>query len=68
MADGRLIDIETKIAHQEHTIAELNDALASQQQQISNLEVLLRTLTDRVKSMAEAAPGGAADDAPPPHY
>ena len=54
MADGRLIDIETKIAHQEHTIAELNDALASQQKQISILEVLLRTLTDRVRSISEA--------------
>ena len=68
MADDQLIEIETRIAHQEHTIGELNDALTSQQQQISILEVLLRTLTDRVRSMAEAAPGGADDDAPPPHY
>jgi len=68
VTDERLIDIETKMAHQEHTVAELNDALTSQQAQIAILEVLVRTLTDRVKAISEAAPGGGDDDGPPPHY
>ena len=68
MADERLIDIETKIAHQEHTVSELNDALAYQQKQIANLEVQVRTLAGQIRTIAEAAPGGAEDDAPPPHY
>ena len=68
MADEQLIEIETKIAHQEHTVAELNDALTSQQAQIANLELQVRTLVDRVRAIAEAAPGGAEDDVPPPHY
>ena len=68
MADERLIDIETKMAHQEHTVAELNDALANQQTQIAQLELQVRTLTDRIRAIADAAPGGAEDDAPPPHY
>lgn len=67
MTDERLIDIETQIAHQEHTVTELNDALANQQKQIADLELQVRTLTDRIRAIADAAPGGA-DDAPPPHY
>lgn len=68
MAEERLIDMETKIAHQEHTVAELNDALASQQVQIAKLELQVKTLIDRIRAIADAAPGGAEDDAPPPHY
>jgi SlyX protein len=68
VADEQLIEIETKIAHQEHTVAELNDALTSQQAQIALLELQVRTLIDRVRAISEATPGGAEDDAPPPHY
>lgn len=56
------------MAHQEHTIAQLDDALSGQQAQIANLELQVRMLTDRIKAMLEAAPGGAEDDGPPPHY
>jgi SlyX protein len=68
VTDERLIEIETRITHQEHTIAELDDALGNQQAQIANLELQVRMLIDRVKELIEATPGGADDDAPPPHY
>jgi len=68
MEDEKLIDIESKLAHQEHTIAELNDALSSQQMQISKLEHQVVTLIDRVRSLSESAPAGGTDDEPPPHY
>ena len=68
MTDERLIGIETRITHQEHTIAELDDALGNQQAQIANLELQVRMLIDRVKALMEATPGGADDDARPPHY
>jgi SlyX protein len=68
VTDERLIDIESKMAHQEHTLAELNDALANQQTQIAHLELQVRTLIERIRTIAEAAPGGAEDEAPPPHY
>ena len=68
MAEERLIDIETKLAHQEHTIAELNEALTDQQSQISNLDAQVRALMDRVRAMSEALPGDSPQDEKPPHY
>lgn len=68
MEHEKFIDIESKLAHQEHTISELNDALSSQQMQISKLEHQVVTLIDRVRSLSESAPAGGSDDEPPPHY
>ncbi len=68
VADDQLIDIETKLAHQEYTIAELNDALTSQQAQIARLESLVSTLRERVKAVSEVVPSGGPEDDVPPHY
>ena len=68
MSDEQMIEIETKLAHQEHTIAELNDALSSQQTQISNLELMVTALRERIKSLSDMAPAGGEQDEVPPHY
>jgi SlyX protein len=64
--DDKLTDIETKIAHQEYLLGELNDVVTSQQAQIANLELLCKSLIDRVKTLAES--GMTAADEKPPHY
>ena len=62
MNDDRLIDIETKLAHQEHLLSQLNEALSDQQAQIGRLEQLCQSLIDRVKSLAEGtAEGGESN-------
>ena len=66
--DEKLIDIETKLAHQEHQLAELDDALSNQQAQIGNLEHLCQTLVERIRALSETGVGGNADDEKPPHY
>ena len=48
MDDDKLIDIETKLAHQEHLLVELNDVITSQQAQVTKLESLVRSLIERV--------------------
>ncbi len=68
MDDDRLIDIETKLAHQEHLLSELNEALSDQQAQIGRLELLCQSLIDRVKSLAEGAGADQASNERPPHY
>jgi SlyX protein len=66
--DEKLIDIETKLAHQEHQLAELDDALSNQQAQIGNLEHLCQTLVERIRALSATGGGGNADDEKPPHY
>lgn len=67
--DDKVIDLQSRIAHQEHTIAELNDALTDQQAQIATLEAKVVALIDRVRSLSESAPAGdGGDEPPPPHY
>lgn len=66
MSEERLIDIETRLAYQDQTINELNEALANQQQSIMKLERLCATLSERMAALNEALPGES--DERPPHY
>ncbi len=66
--DKRVIEIETKLAHQEHLLSKLNDALTDQQAQISELEVFCRSLLDRMKSLPDGSSADQATDECPPHY
>jgi len=68
MTEQRLVDIETKLAHQEHLLLELNDVITKQQEKIMRLEGLCDSIIERVRSLAEAAPAGPNVDEVPPHY
>ena len=68
MDEDRLIDIETKVAHQEHLLAELNDALTSQRAQLTDLENLCRTLVERLRNMSDGGEAVGQHDEKPPHY
>jgi SlyX protein len=66
--ENRLIDIESKLAHQEDMLGELNTALANQQKQLTLLEDLCETLVSRVRSLSDGGPAGDPADERPPHY
>ncbi len=68
MERERLIDIETKLAHQEDLLNELNTVVTDQQAQISRLETLCRSLLDRLRSLSDGESAGGPDDERPPHY
>jgi SlyX protein len=68
MSDERLVDIETKLAHQDHLLIELNDVITDQQDRIMKLEELCSSLVDRVRSIGDSMPGEASQEEPPPHY
>ncbi len=66
--DEKIIDIETKLTHQEHLLSALNEALANQQAQIADLEKLCQSLADRFRALSRAGAGNGNDDEEPPHY
>ena len=68
MTEERFIDLETRLAHQDHLINELNDVVTRQQQKIMQLDELCRSLLARVRSLGEALPEGGPGDERPPHY
>jgi SlyX protein len=68
MTEQRFVDLETKLAHQEHLLLELNDVITKQQENIMRLEELCDSIIERVRSLGEAAPAGVDVDEKPPHY
>jgi len=66
--EERIIEIETKVAHQEHTVQQLNDVVTEQAARISQLEDLCRALVDRLQSLSSNLPAATEQDERPPHY
>ena len=68
MTEQRFVDLETKLAHQEHLLLELNDIITKQQENIMRLEELCDSIIQRVRALSEGAPADAGVDEKPPHY
>ena len=68
MSEERLVEIETKLAHQEYLLNELNEVITKQQEIIRHLEERYGTLKDRLRSITEALPAAGTPDEVPPHY
>jgi SlyX protein len=61
----RIDDLETRVAHQEKTIGELNDVITAQWRKMEAIEFQLRRLGEEMQSLDS---GAGAVDKPPPHY
>ena len=68
MSNQRFEALESKLAHQDQMLHELNEVVTDQQARIMKLDELCRSLIDRVRSMGEGAASGAPEDERPPHY
>jgi len=68
MSEERFIDIESRLAHQDQLLNELNDVVTDQQAKIMQLNELCKSLIARVRSMGDAIPEGDPGDERPPHY
>lgn len=66
--ENRIIELETKISYQDHTIQELNDVVTSQQQQIDQLEKNVNKLSEHLKTQNTSDLARPEEEAPPPHY
>ena len=60
--DGRLTDLEVKVAFQEHLLAELDEVIRSMRAQIEELQREVRSLREQQEL------GPEDPDQKPPHY
>lgn len=67
MTENRLIALEEQLAYQEHTIADLNQALYLQHNRIDSLERRCEELAERLRQLGEELPSGSGA-LEPPHY
>lgn len=65
---SRLDELEIRIAHQDQTIEDLNEAITAQWKLIETLQREVSRLTDRVASAEDALADAPPANRPPPHY
>lgn len=63
--NARFVDIEIKLAHQEHLVDSLNARIYEQQKQIDALESLIASMAERIRTRDSAQ---APLNERPPHY
>lgn len=67
-AEAAIEQLQMKVAFQEHTIEELNDALTAQQYQIEKMQVQLKHLMDKITNLEPSSIAKLSEETPPPHY
>lgn len=65
--EQRVVELESRLAFQDDTIAALNDELVEQQRLIERMQVQMKELARRLEEGANQF-GLAEGEAPPPHY
>ena len=68
MSEHRIAELESKVAYQEVSIQELDQAVLVMQKQINELEICCQMLKDRMLEMSRQLPDGADLNERPPHY
>ncbi len=63
-----LIELQTQLAFQDQTIAELNDVLTSQQQQIDLLRLEIKMMKEKLGMQEDRIETSPSQDERPPHY
>lgn len=77
MSDGqaltqRLVDLETRLAFQEHALGEMSDALAAARDEGARNALMLHRVLEDLRhlrgALASDLAGDPAQEPPPPHY
>lgn len=68
MSEERFIDLESRLAHQDQLLNQLNDVVTGQQAKIMQLEELCKSLIQRIQSVGDGMPADDPGDERPPHY
>lgn len=65
-AEDRFVDIEIKLAHQEDLVDTLNQTIYQQGRRIEQLEAMVATLAEHLRTMRETRQAPLNER--PPHY
>ena len=68
MLEARLVELETRLAFQEHAIAELSDALAASRAESARNAEQLRLAMQDIKQSRGDFFADPPSEPPPPHY
>lgn len=69
MDEKRIIELELKVAFQEHTVHQLQELVAVHQKQLYDLEELCRLLLQKLNAQPSTTGGGdSTNNEKPPHY
>ena len=66
--EHRLIELETRLAFQEHALGELSEALADARAEGSRTAELMRSMLSDLRKVRTELYADAAEEPPPPHY
>ncbi len=66
MSETRLDALESRVAHQDAVIEDLDATITAQWRKIDGLARELAMLTERLHDLGRREPGGS--EPPPPHY
>ena len=66
--EQRIVELETRLAFQEHALAELSDALAALRHEAARSADLLRRVLEELKTARGDLMADPATEPPPPHY
>jgi SlyX protein len=65
--NDKIVDLESRLAYQEHTLDTLNKVVIEQQKEIAQLNHFIRILKDKIKDVEENGGANQANERPP-HY
>ncbi len=66
--EQRLVELETRLAFQEHALMELSEALAEARAEGSRTAELLRHMLSDLRKVRTELYADPVDEPPPPHY
>ena len=65
---ARIVELEARVAFQEHTLAELNNALTETRLEAQRHADLLKRVLEEMRNQRGSVYADPADEPPPPHY
>ena len=64
----RLVELETRLAFQDHLLAELNDVVTAQGRELQQLQLQLERAMADLKTLRGLLYADPGSEPPPPHY